>query len=341
MQIVCPHCTTAYDVKPSSLGERGRQVRCTRCRESWFAEPKPAPALETVANAAPDMAAPPAEPQPPMPPTEPEAAMAAPLPEEPPAPEAWAESSAEPAILAAADAPPTAPEAAPQFIPPDPEPQPETPVGPPQAAISEFMPEPVAPVAAPPLAPSAENAEAAAPAARTIEPAGEDIETFAARRMQRDALRRRGSLPLPSLPATIVVMLATITALIGWRHDVVRFAPQTASFFGAIGMPVNLRGLQFENVTTIKDLHDGVNVLLVEGTIVGAGLRSADVPRLRFSVRDARGLEIYSWTALPAQSVLAPGERLAFRSRLASPPTEAREVLVRFFNRRDILTGVR
>ena len=36
----------------------------------------------------------------------------------------------------------------------------------------------------------------------------------------------------------------------------------------------------------------------------------------------------------------APGESLAFRSRLASPPPDAREVLVRFFNRRDLVAGI-
>ena len=52
-----------------------------------------------------------------------------------------------------------------------------------------------------------------------------------------------------------------------------------------------------------------------------------EVPRLRFAVRNASGNEIYTWTALPAKSVLAPGETLAFRSRLASPPRETHDVV--------------
>jgi hypothetical protein len=40
------------------------------------------------------------------------------------------------------------------------------------------------------------------------------------------------------------------------------------------------------------------------------------------------------------RSILADGERIAFRSRLASPPAEGREVLVRFLSRSD-LTSVR
>jgi hypothetical protein len=39
--------------------------------------------------------------------------------------------------------------------------------------------------------------------------------------------------------------------------------------------------------------------------------------------------------------VLSPGEAVAFRSRLASPPPDAQDVLVRFVNRRDVFAGTR
>jgi hypothetical protein len=159
----------------------------------------------------------------------------------------------------------------------------------------------------------------------------EDIETVAARR-EREA--RRGSRwILSGLPLAIL-------ALIGWRADVVRVAPQTASLYAAIGLPVNLRGLTFKDVTTTTESHEGVQVLVVEGTISSASPRVVEVPRLRFSVRNGGGQEVYAWTSLPTRSMLAPGETLTFRSRLASPPPDARDVLVRFFNRRDLVAGL-
>ena len=167
---------------------------------------------------------------------------------------------------------------------------------------------------------------------------GEDIETFAARRASRAS--RRSRWPLPGLPIAILALIALNAALIAWRADVVRVAPQTASLYAAIGLPVNLRGLSFADVTTATETHDGVQVLVVEGTIASASARVVEVPRLRFSVRNPGGQEVYTWTALPARSLLAPGETLAFRSRLASPPPDARDVLVRFFNRRDIVAGI-
>jgi hypothetical protein len=80
-------------------------------------------------------------------------------------------------------------------------------------------------------------------------------------------------------------------------------------------------------------------MLLVEGQIVSAAKRTVEVPRLRFAARNEAGNEIYTWTALPTRTLLSPGEALPFRSRLASPPPETHDVLVRFFNRRDLGGG--
>jgi hypothetical protein len=136
--------------------------------------------------------------------------------------------------------------------------------------------------------------------------------------------------------SAVLSLVAINLMLIGWRSNVVRWLPQTASLYAAIGLPVNLRGLVIANVTTERETHDGVEVLLVQGSIVNEFKRAAEVPRLRFSVRYQSGYEVYSWTALPNRGVLQPGESLSFSSRLASPPREGDRVEVRFFNRRDL-----
>jgi len=165
---------------------------------------------------------------------------------------------------------------------------------------------------------------------------GPDIESVAARRGRRAGTKRRRSGRLPGLPAIILVLAGTIAALLNWRVPVVRFVPQTASLFSAIGLPVNLRGLSFDDVRTSVETKDGVTVLVVEGTIANETRQPLEVPRLRFAVRNAGGYEVYAWTALPTEPVLAPGIRAPFRSRLASPPADAQDIIVRFFNRRDV-----
>jgi hypothetical protein len=183
-----------------------------------------------------------------------------------------------------------------------------------------------------------ENASSVTAAASRV---GEDIETVALRRAKQEAARWRLRWPLGAWPTAVLVLLAINAALIGRRADVVRWVPQTASLYAAIGLPVNLRGLAFTNVTTKKDIQDGVPILVVEGTIVSAASRATEVPRLRFGVRNEAGHEIYSWTALPDRKMLKVGESLPFRTQLASPPREGHDVLVRFFNRRDMVADMK
>jgi predicted Zn finger-like uncharacterized protein len=141
------------------------------------------------------------------------------------------------------------------------------------------------------------------------------------------------------LPTACAAMGALVVALVVWRVDMVRLLPQTAGFYRIIGLEVNLRGLAFRDVKVTSETVDGKQVLVIEGAIVGQTKKPVDIPRLRFSVRDAQGAEIYAWNAVLEQTVLQPGERAFFKSRLASPPPEGRNIDVRFFNRRDIAGG--
>ena len=167
-----------------------------------------------------------------------------------------------------------------------------------------------------------------------------DFASFAPRRQRLAAPRQPWRLPRPGLPAAILVLAAAMAALLAGRSEIVRHAPQTASLYAAIGMPVNLRRLDFDGVKTVRENHDGVPVLVVEGNIVSNAATPVDVPQLHFAIRNPGGLEIYSWTASPDRPMLSPGEQMAFRSRLAAPPAESSEVMVRFLGRHDEVAGL-
>jgi len=171
----------------------------------------------------------------------------------------------------------------------------------------------------------------------------EQPETIAAKRVRQTSAERKDRRSLVrrlfSLPMLIVVMLAILLGALNWRAAVVRHFPQTASLYAAVGLPVNLRGLFFESVKSRSEFEDGTNVLVIEGTIVNLTTRTMDVPRLRFALRNASGHEVYAWTAQPTKSTLGSGNGLPFRARLASPPADGRDVIVRFLNRRDVAAG--
>lgn len=183
---------------------------------------------------------------------------------------------------------------------------------------------------APSLVPSMEQAEPVAEA--------DDAESFAVRR-QRQQSRRKRARRSSRWTAVVLVLVALNVALIGARSELVRFLPQTASLFAAIGLPVNLRHMRFEDVRITKESDSGPPILIVTGTIVSDSDKAVEVPRLRFAARNKEGRDIYTWTMRPDKSILGPGDRLAFRTRLAAPPEEARDVMVRFFTANDAMAG--
>lgn len=196
---------------------------------------------------------------------------------------------------------------------------------------------------APPIAPQ-EQGDPATDTPQKFDPGVPDqIETIAARRARQtytDRKDKRGGLQrLFSLPMLIVVLLAVVLGALNWRAAVVRQFPQTASLYSAIGLPVNLRGLTFEDVKSMSEIHDGVMVMVVEGMIVNLTRHTLDVPRLRLALRNGTGHEVYAWTARPAKTTLGSGNGLPFRARLASPPPDGRDVIVRFLNKRDVGAG--
>jgi predicted Zn finger-like uncharacterized protein len=301
MLIVCPNCATSYDVKPNALGDAGRTVRCASCRKEWFATPQPAPAARTEIPA--EFATPPV------------AAAVAEAAAAPPDPFDW-DAPAEPSDAAAA-------------IPTD------------EAGAEDEisavwgMPQ----TESPPIAPSTPASDPA-----TVEATAmpfEDVETLAAKRALRLPRRRLDRVDLPLVPTIIAVQLVVIVACLLWRAEIVNLMPQTASFFRSIGFGVNIRGLEFTDIHTSKDTHDGVTVLIVEGSIVNTTRATAAVPRLRFALRNASLAELFSWTMPPEKGTLGPGETLPFHSRLASPPVDGNDILVRFLNRLDFVNGTR
>jgi predicted Zn finger-like uncharacterized protein len=158
--------------------------------------------------------------------------------------------------------------------------------------------------------------------------------------IRRPAPHRAPGKPLVSLATACAAMAALVLALVIWRMDVVRLLPQTAMLYKMVGLEVNLRGLLFKDVKITTETVEGKPVLVIEGMITGEARKPVELPRLRFSVRDAQGAEIYAWNAVLDQPMLKPGERAWFKSRLASPPPEGRNIEVRFFSKRDLAGNV-
>jgi len=325
MLIVCPTCATSYDIDTASLRPNGRRVRCVRCRAVWHAELSQAEkliaaaeALAPVRRAVEAMAEAAAE----------EETASISLGEYPiaVADSAPDEVAAEPAFGASAEGPSAAATESPQSD------------APPNDTVEVESP-PIAPVDLDAGSPPIEAAAVEKPE-ETAEPRV-DVETVAARRYRSGAKRKKRAWALSRLQSAIMALVILDAIVVGWRADFVQILPQTAAFYASIGLPVNLRGLNFESLATATEQHENVPILVVEGNVVNAAGKMVNVPRLRFAVRNAAREEIYSWTAVPPRTLLSPGEAVSFRTRLASPPPDAHDVLVRFVNRIDMISGTR
>jgi hypothetical protein len=130
--------------------------------------------------------------------------------------------------------------------------------------------------------------------------------------------------------AAVVAILMGVSALIALREKIVDVAPPAAKAFAAIGLPVNLAGLELREVRSHIEMDGARKVLAVEGEIANTRRESRSVPPVALTVRGEDGQSKYAWTTRAAKSRLEPGETIAFRARLASPPESGADVLVRF-----------
>ncbi len=304
MKITCPSCNTSYAVNAETFPADGRNVRCARCRSVWHA-------VAYLPEA--DILPPEREGQ-----AEPAPAIAKAQPSEAPDPD--------PADPAKAE---TAPETAPEMA--------VTNVARPSSPAS-----PKAPATGARLMDTGPEGEAAGMTAEDAPPVPAHLAAHrAARRAARTPRIRVKSSGNRGLTAFLVgVAIAVAVAAVQFREDVVRSLPSTAGLYALAGLPVNLRGLEFSGITQRRDFDDGLPVLIVEGEIHNLEAASLPVPALRFSLRGQGGSEIYAWTIEPRQKIIEAGASMTFRTRLASPPRNADDMLIRFIDRRRQTVGL-
>lgn len=323
MLIVCPSCATSYMIDPASVGANGRAVRCARCRSTWFVNPGKSAGTPNVSAFVSGVIAE----------AEAEASsgkIESGKIESPPVFDAAPNTAPEPP----ADQPPSlAPEAGAAFEPSATEPSFED-AAPPVFAHDAAEPPTIAD--APSLVPP--DAHDGGDAADVTE--HDERADYAARRARMRAKRQKDRRNARWV-ALVLLLLGVNIAIVAGRHQIVRYLPQTASLFASIGLPVNLRNLEFEGIKISKETQDGVSILIIEGNIVNTVGTATDVPRLRFAARNASGQEVYTWSMQPARSILGPGDSLPFTSRLAAPPADAVDILVRFFTKQDVASGMK
>ena len=187
------------------------------------------------------------------------------------------------------------------------------------------------------FAPSAPEAAQAAAAGRKAEEAMEpqarpsvDIEAAARRRTmfrKTEAANKKLDWPAIAIAASIFIGVISLYPL---RNTITSLVPAAGPLYKLAGIEINLVGFDFANVSVAREFDSGLPVLTVAGDVVNVSGRLMPVPRVRFGLRDGAQQEIYHWSVSVSEDPLFPGERARFSTKLAAPPKEARDVLVRF-----------
>ena len=128
----------------------------------------------------------------------------------------------------------------------------------------------------------------------------------------------------------VSVLLLLVGAGYLFRTDIVRVVPAMAGIYSALGMGVNVVGLDFTNVTTLMSRQGKADLITVTATIFGVEARHMIVPPVVVTLSDDAGKPLYQWSVAPRVRDLEPGEVINFSAELAAPPAGATRVKLSF-----------
>jgi hypothetical protein len=114
------------------------------------------------------------------------------------------------------------------------------------------------------------------------------------------------------------------------RTDLVTWFPALAGLYSAIGMPVNIVGLEFQDSKTMTSFRAGKPLMLITSRIRSIASQTVPVPPVLVSLLDAGGATVYEWTVTPKATRMEPGEVFEFTTEVSAPPQGAVTVRLSF-----------
>jgi predicted Zn finger-like uncharacterized protein len=143
--------------------------------------------------------------------------------------------------------------------------------------------------------------------------------------------RRRG-MAIVWVAAIVVVIAGLIAGAIYERGLVASLVPGAARFYALAGIPVrdSSPGLVFRNVTTSRDMQNGLPSLVIKGEVANVSSVALAVPKLVAILRDRNERELSQQSFAVPAARLMPGETTPFQTTISQPAEEAAGVVVIF-----------
>ncbi|UJQ93781.1 DUF3426 domain-containing protein [Mariluticola halotolerans] len=143
------------------------------------------------------------------------------------------------------------------------------------------------------------------------------------------------NLPMSQIRGNMrIAAICLLALLVGggyfFRTEVVRLFPDLAGVYEAVGLKVNVVGLEFRNVETLRAVKSRGDVMVVSGRIQNITGQQVKVPAIVVTLCDDAGVALYSWSVTPVVSLIGPGENVEFETQLNAPPDGVTRVKLAF-----------
>jgi predicted Zn finger-like uncharacterized protein len=122
---------------------------------------------------------------------------------------------------------------------------------------------------------------------------------------------------------TGAALAASAAGAVLFRQDVAEIWPKTASAFAAVGLDVNIYGLDVADLAVDRVFEGATPILLVSGEVRNIGRNQKAAPPLRLTLRDAHANELYEVVYALSGRPISPGGAQPFQFRVENPPTDA------------------
>lgn len=159
------------------------------------------------------------------------------------------------------------------------------------------------------------------------------------RRRQKNFTRRQSAV-MSELPVARLRRIARVLAVLALagtgagayfgRTQIVQQFPSMAAVYDRIGLGVNVVGLDFTGLSTLRTTRNGKEMLIVSAQIVGLRASLAPVPSVVVTLLDEHGATLYQWSVDPLVHDLMAGERATLDTQLSQPPAGAVRIRLAF-----------
>ncbi len=147
-----------------------------------------------------------------------------------------------------------------------------------------------------------------------------------------DSAKKGGKGKIIAIAVATVIFIALGAGAFFGRSLIVEMYPPAADLYAMLnlgGEDLGV-GLDIRNVKSLREVENGIDVLVVQGEIANVSDEEHMVPMIRVVLFDSSGEEIQSTTAAPLKNRLQAGAMIAFSAKLPEPSALARRLEVTF-----------